>query len=95
MDTGLPVQTQMSVHILPTISNLDPSSGAVGSTVNISGGGFSRASKLVLGKSTVKNFTVLAPNLIQAVIPKGAKSGQFMVTTPNGTARSAQNFTVD
>lgn len=95
MDTGLPVQTQMSVHILPTISNLDPSSGAVGSVVNVSGGGFSRASKLVLGKSTVKTFTVLAPNLIQAVIPKGAKSGQFTVTTPNGTASSAQSFTVN
>lgn len=94
LDTGLEVQTQVAIHILPSITNLDPSRGAVGTQVDIVGGGFAGATKVTFGGVKATNFTVLSPALIQAVVPTGAKTGKVKVTTPNGKTTSKQKFTV-
>ncbi len=84
------VQSQGAVHILPIITNLDPSSGAVGTQVSIVGGGFAGATKVTFGGAKATNFMVLTPALIQATVPAGAKTGKVKVPTPNGTAPSRQ-----
>ena len=94
-DTGLQVQTVSAMHILPVITNLDPSSGPVGTQVGIVGGGLTRASKVAFGGVKATNFTVVNPTLIQAIVPTGAKTGKVKVTTPNGTATSPRKFTVN
>lgn len=93
--SGLPVQSQAAVHILPAITNLDPASGSVGTQVGIVGGGFAAATKVTFGGVKATSFTVAAPNLIQAIVPAGAKTGKVAVTTPNGTSTSKEKFTVN
>ena len=89
------LQSQQTLHILPTITNLDPTSGPVGQEVDIVGGGFSGATGATFGGVKATSFTVLSPSLIQATVPTGAKTGKVRVTTPNGTAASKQIFTVN
>ncbi len=95
LETGLQIETQGSVHILPAITNLDPTSGTVGTQVGIVGGGFAETKKVTFGGVKATQFTVVDPSLIQAIVPTGAKSGKVVVKTPNGTAISAQKFTVN
>jgi len=88
------VQSQGAMHILPIVTNLDPSSGPVGTQVGIVGGGFAGTTKVTFGGVKATNFTVVTPALIQAVVPTGAKTGKVSVTTPNGMATSKGTFTV-
>ena len=94
-DTGLMTETVSSYHILPKITNLDPSSGHVGSIVNITGGGFTGAKKVTFGGVAATSFSVLSATLIQATVPTGAKTGKVGVQTPNGSATSPMKFTVN
>jgi uncharacterized repeat protein (TIGR03803 family) len=89
-----PEQSQRNVHILPVVTNLDPTSGPVGQDVDIVGGGFAAASKVTFG-GRAASFTVLSPTLIQATVPSKAKTGKVKVTTPNGTATSKETFAVN
>ena len=93
--TGLQIQTQSAVHILPKITNLDPSSGPVGAQVGIVGGGFATAVAVTFGGVKATTFRVASPSLIQATVPVGAKTGKVGVTTHNGTAISTETFTVN
>lgn len=95
LPTGLQTQSQQSMHILPIITNLDPSSGPVGTQVGIVGGGFAGATRVTFGGVKATTFTVVAPSLIQATVPAGAKTGKVTVTTHNGTAVSKETFTVN
>jgi uncharacterized repeat protein (TIGR03803 family) len=93
--TGEQIESQQGVHILPKITNLDPSSGPVGTQVHIVGGGFAGAKKVTFGGVAATTFTVLTPAMIQATVPFGAITGKVTVTTPNGTATSKEIFTVN
>jgi uncharacterized repeat protein (TIGR03803 family) len=93
--TGAQIESQTNMHIVPIITNLDPPSGPVGTQVGIVGGGFAGATKVTFGGVKATNFTVVTPSLIQAIVPKHAKTGKVKVTTPNGTATSTQTFTVN
>jgi uncharacterized repeat protein (TIGR03803 family) len=88
------LQSQQNLHILPTITNLDPTSGSAGTSVGIVGGGFAGATKVSFG-GVKAGFTVDTPSLIQATVPARAKTGKVRVTTRNGTATSQQVFTVN
>jgi uncharacterized repeat protein (TIGR03803 family) len=94
LDDGQQIETQSAEHLLPLITNLDPTSGPVGTQVGIVGGGFAGAKKVTFGGVKATNFMVASPTLIQAIVPTGAKTGKVVVTTPNGSARSKQTFTV-
>jgi uncharacterized repeat protein (TIGR03803 family) len=93
--TGLQLQTQQNARILPRITNLDPSSGPVGTQVGIVGGGFAGTTQVTFGGVATGNFTVVSPALIQATVPSGAQTGKVVVKTPNGSATSKQTFTVN
>jgi uncharacterized repeat protein (TIGR03803 family) len=95
LDDGQQIETQSAEHILPLITNLDPTSGPVGTQVGIVGGGFAGAKKVTFGGVKATNFTVVSPTLIQAIVPTGARTGKVGVTTRNGTAKSKQTFTVN
>ena len=78
----------------PSISGFSPSSGAVGSSVTISGSHFTGATGVSFGGMGASVFTVNSDAQITATVPSGASSGPISVTTPNGTASSASSFTV-
>jgi len=89
------IESQHSMRILPQITNLDPSSGPVGTQVGIVGGGFVGAKKVTFGGVKATSFRVVTPTLIQATVPAGAKTGKVSVITSNGTATSKETFTVN
>jgi uncharacterized repeat protein (TIGR03803 family) len=95
LDTGLQIQSQQNMRILPKITNLDPTSGPVGQPVDIVGGGFAGATRVAFGGVKATSFTVGSPSLIRTTVPAGAKTGKVTVTTPHGTAASKQTFTVN
>lgn len=95
LSSGLQVQSQQPIHILPKITNLDPTAGPVGAQVSIVGAGFKGAKSVAFGGVRATQFTVVTPNLVRATVPAGAKTGKVSVTTPNGSAVSKQTFTVN
>ena len=78
----------------PTITSFSPTSGAVGTTVTITGTDFTGATALTLNGVAITGFTVVNATTITFVVPAGATSGTLAVTTPGGTATSTGTFTV-
>src|SRR3970282_1966737 len=80
----------------PTITSFNPTSGPVGTSVEINGSGFTDSSHVtaVTFKRTAATFTVNSNTRITATVPAGATTGPISVTTPAGTAISSTNFTV-
>jgi hypothetical protein len=95
LNTGKQMTSQETIHILPVVTNLDPSSGPVGTQVNVSGGGFAGATSVTFGGVKATSFTIITPAQIQAIVPGAARTGKVIVTAPNGTAKSNQRFIVE
>lgn len=77
----------------PVVSSFSPTSGAVGTSVSISGSNFSGATA-VRFNGTSASFTVNSSSSISATVPSGATTGPISVTTSAGTGTSASSFTV-
>ena len=77
----------------PSISSLVPPSGAVGTSVVISGANFSGATA-VRFNGVAATYTVNTATQITATVPGAATTGPVSVVTPGGTATSAGNFSV-
>ncbi len=76
----------------PTISGFSPSSGSVGTSVTITGTGFTGATAVAFN-GTSTSFTISRSTRIKAIVPSGARTGPITVTTPSGTA-TRSGFTV-
>jgi 2',3'-cyclic-nucleotide 2'-phosphodiesterase/3'-nucleotidase len=85
--------------ILPTVTHISPPSGAAtgGTTVTITGTGFSGATAVTFGTAGAAAFTVNTPTHITATSPAGSVglTVDITVTTPTGTSAtsSADRFT--
>jgi large repetitive protein len=80
--------------VTPTISSFSPTSGAVGTTVTITGTGLTKATKVTIGGKSA-SFTVNSSTQITATVPTDAATGKkISVTTAGGTANSKAAFTV-
>jgi hypothetical protein len=77
----------------PAISSFSPASGPAGTTVTVSGIGFTGATSVTFA-GTSAAFTVVSDTSLTAMVPSGAATGTIAVTTPGGTATSATAFTV-
>jgi hypothetical protein len=77
----------------PTITSFTPTSGPLGTNVTIDGTGLTGATSVTFN-SVSASFVVSSDTAIQATVPAGATTGPLSVTTPGGTATSANNFTV-
>jgi hypothetical protein len=78
----------------PTISSFSPGGGPVGSTVTITGTGFTGATHVSLCFVDSSSFSVANDTTVTASVPAGACNGRWRVTTPAGTGVSAGAFTV-
>jgi hypothetical protein len=78
----------------PTITSFSPSSGAVGTPVDIQGTNFTGATQVAFNGTSDPSFQVNSSSDISAHVPTGATSGTITVTTPNGQATSSTQFTV-
>jgi hypothetical protein len=78
----------------PTISGFSPASGAVGTSVTITGSNFTGASSVNFFNNVTASFTVDSDTQISTTVPSGAINGPLSVTTLGGTATSSGSFTV-
>ena len=77
----------------PTLTSFTPTAGQVGTTITLTGSNFDGATGVTFN-GTPATFTVLSATQVSATVPAGATTGPLAVTTPGGTATSAQPFTV-
>ncbi len=77
----------------PSVARAEPSGGAIGTLVTISGKNLSGAAVVRFGQSAA-TFTVVSPTTITAKVPAAAASGKITVVTPYGTATSLTSFTL-
>lgn len=78
----------------PTITSFTPATGPAGTSVTITGSALLGATAVVFNGVNAASFTVGSDTQISAVVPFGATTGPIAVTTPDGTAISAENYTV-
>ena len=78
----------------PTIKSFTPSSGPVGTSVAISGSGFTGATAVKFHGTNAQSFAVNSDTRITAVVAGGTTSGTVSVTGPVGTGTSSGSYTV-
>lgn len=80
----------------PSVFGFNPTAGAPGTPVAISGSGLTGASDVTFGGVSVGagNFTVNSDTSITATAPAGAITGSICVTVGASTGCSSSNFTV-
>jgi len=93
-DPELVIQTGSGAPQPPSIASFTPSSGLVGAEVTINGSHFTGASSVQFNGTPAAVFTVASSTQILANVPTGATTGKISVTTGNGTAESAADFSV-
>ena len=93
---GTPATLSQVVNLppVPSITSFTPSSGFWGTSVKLTGTGFTGATAVSFN-GLATSFTVDSDTQITATVPSGANgsSGPITVTTPGGTATSAASFT--
>ena len=78
----------------PAVTGFLPASGPVGTSVTLTGTGFSGATAVAFSGAAAASFSVASATQITATVPAGATTGTIAVTTPGGTGTSATSFTV-
>jgi hypothetical protein len=78
----------------PTVTSFTPTSGIVGTSVVITGTGFTGATAVKFNQTSAPGFVVNSATQITATVPTGATIGPIRVTVGGQTARSTANFTV-
>jgi len=78
----------------PTVTSFDPTSGPVGTSVTVTGTGFTGATSVSFGAFAATSYTVDSDTQITAVVPSGFAHAPIKVTTAGGTAKSDTNFKV-
>ena len=78
---------------LPAISRVAPPSGAVGTTVTLTGTAFGGATSVTFNGIAATTFNVISATSMTAVVPATAATGNIVVTTSSG-ASNGYLFTV-
>ena len=84
-----------SFTLTPSITSFTPTSGPVGTQVTITGANFTGASSVKFNGISASTFTVDSGTQIRATVPAGSTTGKISMTTPTGTAISANDFGVN
>jgi hypothetical protein len=84
---------QLSVVAALAVSSFSPASGVVGTSVTITGSGFSGATGVSFAGTTAA-FAVSSSTQITTTVPAGATTGPITVKAPGGSATSAGSFSV-
>ena len=91
--TSSSVFTVTTTTAAPTITGFTPTSGAVGTSVTVTGTNLTGATAVSFNGTTATITSDTATQIVTAV-PTGATTGAISVTTSGGTVRSTAAFTV-
>ena len=85
------LSTPITIQSPPTVTGLSPTSGpaAGGTSVTITGTGFTGATAVNFGTTAAESFTVVDDTTIIAVSPPATGAVNVTVVTPNGTSPSS------
>jgi hypothetical protein len=86
----------MTTTPVPTITNFNPTSGGVGTSVTITGTNFSTTptNNVVAFNGTAATVTASTATSITTTVPVGTTTGLVTVTVAGQTATSSSNFTI-
>jgi hypothetical protein len=87
-------RTEVVSFAAPTITTFSPTSGPVGTTVNINGNNFGPGIEVFFNNVQATDVTVFSSNNMQAKVPAGATDGPIKVRNAGGEDTSATNFDV-
>jgi IPT/TIG domain-containing protein len=76
------------------ITSFTPTSGPVGTSVTLTGTGFTGVSGVSFNGTAATTFTVSSDTQMSATVPAGATTGKISVTNTAGTGTSATSYTV-
>ena len=81
---------------IPVVTGVSPATGAIGSTVTLTGTGFIGTTSVTVG-GVVASFTIVSDTSLTVVIPAGTPNGVVDIRVTNATGQStnvaADNFT--
>ncbi|HZL65078.1 MAG TPA: S8 family serine peptidase [Thermoleophilia bacterium] len=77
-----------------TIAGFTPASGPVGTSVTLTGSGFTGATAVRFHGTAATTESVVSDTQITATVPAGARTGTIAVDAPGGTGTSVAAFTV-
>lgn len=83
-----------SAWATPSITSFTPTQGALGTSVTITGSGFTGATSVTFGGVASSTFSVVSDTSVTATVPTLAKSGTITVAGPSGSGTSASSFKV-
>lgn len=75
-------------------TGFDPTTGAAGSVITITGKYFTSATAVTFGGIPATSYSIVSDTEIQAEVPVGALTGQINVITPYGNVLSSAQFVV-
>ena len=88
------LNSNVSFLVTPQIKSFTPASGAVGTSVIITGVSLTQTTKVTFGGVEATSFEKNSNTKVTATVPTGAKTGKIEVTTSGGTATTGKTFTV-
>jgi len=74
-----------SNSVLASIQSFSPSTGAIGSTITVTGSHFTGTTSITINGTTVTNYTVVNDSTIIFTVPTGATTGAVTITNGAGT----------
>jgi hypothetical protein len=78
----------------PTITNISPTSGPVGTSVTITGTNFASNATVSFNGTAATSVTFTSPTSLTATVPAGATTGPITVTVGSESGTSSGSFTV-
>jgi len=90
-----PNSTKVTVIKPAHVTTISPSHGLAGSTVTLTGSGFTGASKVLFNGAAASSFKIVNDSTITAVSAATASTGVISVVNLAGTAASVSSFIVD
>ncbi len=88
------LQSNKVFRVTPQILSFWPTSGSVGTSVEITGVSLSQATAVSFGGVASTSFTVNSDTQVTAMVPARTKSGNITISTKGGTAVSSGTFAV-
>jgi len=88
------LKSKQTFRVTPQLISFNPTSGAVGIPVTITGVSLTQTTKVTFGGVKATTVMVNSDTQVTANVPTGALTGKIAISTPGGGATSSTVFTV-